>query len=225
MRHIQLHLAILTVIWSTAGAFAVEKNAPVGRQVTNFTLQDYRGKKHSLDDFSASKAVVVVFLGTECPLAKLYAPRLTALAEEFAPRGVAFVGINSNRQDSITEIAHYCRIHGIKFPVLKDLGNQVADEFGAVRTPEVFVLDAQRAIRYWGRIDDQFGVGYQKPKFDRRDLAEALDELLDGKPVSRSVTEAPVRIDAKSVTATARSRRLRWTLTRTCSAGPTRCVR
>src|SRR5206468_1459570 len=66
----------------------------------------------------------------------------------------------------------------------------VADQFGAVRTPEVFVLDSKRIIRYWGRIDDQYGVGYTRPKPGRRDLATALEELLDGKTVSTPVTEA-----------------------------------
>ena len=131
----------------------------------------------------------MAFLGTECPLAKLYAPRLVELAAEFKDRGVAFVGIDSNQQDSVTELAHYAQEHKIEFPLLKDAGNAIADQFGAVRTPEVFVLDADRVVRYWGRIDDQYGfsrsgVAYQRDEPKRRDLAVALDELLAGKPVS-----------------------------------------
>src|SRR5262249_51250468 len=75
-------------------------------------------------------------------------------------------------------------------PVLKDLGAEVADKFGAVRTPEVFVLDAERTVRYWGRIDDQYGVGYKRPKPTRRDLAAALEELLAGKTVSQPFVES-----------------------------------
>src|SRR5262249_20695746 len=68
--------------------------------------------------------------------------------------------------------------------------NKVADAFAAVRTPETFLLDGDRKIVYRGRIDDRFGVGYQRPKPTRSDLAEAIDELLAGKPVSKAV--APV---------------------------------
>jgi hypothetical protein len=93
-------------------------------------------------------------------------------------------------QDSISAIGHYAKVHGISFPILKDVGNVVAVRFGAVRTPEVFVLDQERVVRYWGRIDDQYGVGYTRPKASRRDLAVALEELLAGKPVSKPVTES-----------------------------------
>lgn len=158
--------------------------------VQDFTLRDYRGKEHSLSSFSGNEFVVGVFLGTECPLAKLYAPRLAALAEEYESRGVAFVGFNANQQDSITEIATYARRHGIEFPILKDLSNQFADQIGAERTPEAFVWDADGTVRYRGRIDDQYGIGYIRDKPLRRDLAIALDELLAGKPVSTPVTKA-----------------------------------
>src|SRR5690606_28343852 len=122
-------------------------------------------------------------------LAKLYAPRLAQLAETFEPRGVAFLGLNANRQDSITEIAAYARIHQLRFPILKDLGNEIADRLGAQRTPEVFVLDAERRIRYHGRIDDQYGIGTARPEAVRNDLQIALEELLDGKSVTVAETE------------------------------------
>eukprot|EP00913_Durusdinium_trenchii_P028362 g26590.t1 len=158
--------------------------------VGDFTLKDFRGKSHSLSDFRKQKIVVVAFLGTECPLAKLYGPRLAKLHAEFSKKGVAFVGINANSHDSITEIAAYARIHKLDFPVLKDLGNKVADKMGAVRTPEVFVLDEKRTVRYWGRIDDQYGVGYLRDEPTRHDLRVAIEELLAGKPVSQAVAKA-----------------------------------
>jgi peroxiredoxin len=162
----------------------------VGRPICDFTLRDFRGKEVSLRDFKDRKLVVVAFLGVECPLAKLYGPRLASLAKTYAPQGVAFIAINSNQQDSITELAHYARTHQIEFPLLKDPGNVVADQFGAERTPEVFVLNEQRAIAYRGRIDDQYVVGRQRTKATQNDLAAALDELLAGKPVTTPVTEA-----------------------------------
>jgi hypothetical protein len=109
------------------------------------------------------------------------------MAREFGPKGVAFLGIDANEQDGITQIAHLAREHHIEFPILKDVGNAVADQLGAQRTPEVFVLDEKRVVRYWGRVDDQYGVGYSRPRLTRRDLAVALEELLAGKPVSQPV--------------------------------------
>ena len=114
--------------------------------------------------------------------------------EQFDDARVAVVGIDSNRQDSIQEIASFAERNDIKFPILKDPGNKVADKFAAVRTPEVFVLDKDRVVRYWGRIDDQYGfadgLGYQRPEPSRSDLTEAVNELLAGKSVSVPVTEA-----------------------------------
>ncbi len=164
--------------------------SPLGKKIGNFKLQDFLGSWHALDDWHDKQAVVAVFLGTECPLAKLYGPRLAEMARQYESKGVAFIGVNSNQQDSLAEIAHYARVHGIDFPLLKDPGNRVADQFGAVRTPEAFVLDRQRVVRYWGRIDDQYGVGYSRSEPKRFDLAVALDELLAGKPVSTPLSTA-----------------------------------
>jgi peroxiredoxin len=183
-----LRFAAITIILAVACPAAAEL-AP-GRQVEDFRLKDVQGKEHALSDYPGSKLFVVAFLGTECPLAKLYGPRLSQLSEEYAPRGVTFLGVNSNVQDSVPEIAEYARQHGIDFPMLKDVKNRLADSIGAERTPEVFVLDAERKIRYRGRIDDQYGVGYVRSEPQRSDLKAALDELLDGKEVSTPATES-----------------------------------
>ena len=158
---------------------------PVGRKIDDFTVHDLFGKPHALAEWADNRLLVIVFLGTECPLSKLYGPRLDDLAAEFGPRGVAFIGVNPNAQDSLADVAAFVRLHKIAVPIFKDIDGSVADRMDAVRTPEVFVLDAGRVVRYWGRIDDQYGVGVRRPAPTRRDLAEALGELLDGKPVSR----------------------------------------
>jgi peroxiredoxin/mono/diheme cytochrome c family protein len=171
----------------------VASKSLVGGKIASFSLKDFRGQQYSLADFQDKKAVVVVFLGAECPIAKLYGQRLQQLATEFASQDVSFLGINANRQDSISELDQFARSHGIAFPLLKDVGNVVADNFGATRTPEVFVLDPQGHVRYHGRIDGQYsfgaGVGYAQPKAERRDLAEALNELLAGKEISVASTD------------------------------------
>ena len=173
---------------------AAEVSSPLGRAIDGFALGDHRGHIHRLADYADSSLVVVAFLGTECPLARLYAPRLVELADEYAPRGVQFIGIDSNQQDTLEKIAAFARRNELNFPLLKDPGNQVANLLGAARTPEVFVLDAARVVRYHGRIDDQYGystgVGYQRPEPTRRDLVAALDELLAGAAVSVPTTAA-----------------------------------
>jgi peroxiredoxin len=183
-------LALLVTAGFCAQAWPAESAKAIGRKIDGFTLRDFRGKTHTLADYHDNQLVVVAFVGCECPLAKQYAPRLKKLADEYAPRGVAFLGVDSNSQDTLTELAAYGRIHEIEFPLLKDPGNSMADQFAAVRTPEVFVLDRDRTIRYRGRIDDQYVVGRQRAAPSRRDLASALDELLSGAVVSVPQTDA-----------------------------------
>ncbi|MEQ8786722.1 MAG: redoxin domain-containing protein [Pirellulaceae bacterium] len=186
---VRVVLVILAVGALTASANAAEPRSHLGRQVEDFALKDYRGKTHQLSDVD-SKLVVLAFLGTECPLARLYGPRLAEIERRYAERGVAVLGVNSNVQDSTSEIAAYARLHKLDFPIVKDLGNRLADQLGAVRTPEVFLLDARRTVRYWGRIDDQWGVGYVREEPTRHDLIEAIDALLAGEAVARPITES-----------------------------------
>ncbi|MBI3410269.1 MAG: redoxin domain-containing protein [Planctomycetes bacterium] len=160
-----------------------------GPAVRDFRLKDDAGKTWSLDDFKDKKAVVVVFLGTQCPINNAFAPRLAELHQEYAGKGVGFLAINSNEHDTLETIALHAKKHGIPFPVLRDEAHLAADRFGAQRTPETFVLDAKRTIRYQGRIDDQYGIGFQRPQPTRRDLSIALDEVLAGKAVTTPKTE------------------------------------
>ena len=156
--------------------------------IKDFTLRDYHGQERSLEEFRDAEVVVVAFLGAECPLARLYGRRLNELQKEFGDSSVKFIGVNSNRQDSMTELAGYARAQQVDFPLLKDPGNKVADQFGAQRTPHVFVLDRRRAIRYSGAVDDQYGIGFQRKKPTKRHLAEAISDLLNNQPVATATT-------------------------------------
>lgn len=154
----------------------------IGSTAPAFELKDPQGVVVRLDE-PPSSATVVAFLGTECPLANLYAARLDEISRTF--KQVTVLGIFSNQQDSIAEIAHFGKTHNLSIPLLKDVGNVVADQFGAERTPEVFLLDAEKKVRYWGRIDDQYGIGYARNRPIRRDLRIAIEEVLAGKPISQ----------------------------------------
>lgn len=168
--------------------------AEIGARIDRFALPDVHGRTRELGDWAEKPLVVIAFLGTECPLSRQYAARLQELSQQYAERGVEFVGIDANAQDSLTDMSNFANQFGIKFTLLKDRDQSVADKFGAVRNPEVFVLDKDHSIRYRGRIDDQFGLGsssgYARTQVKVRNLGEALDELLAGKQVSQSVTQA-----------------------------------
>jgi peroxiredoxin/mono/diheme cytochrome c family protein len=180
----------LSIVLTTMLAWSPPTDTTGARPLT-FKLQDFRGGWHALDDAREKKLVVIAFLGTECPLASLYAPRLAELARGYDQKGVAFFGVDSNQQDAPSSMSRFAQEHDLPFPFLKDVGNELADRLGVDRTPEVFVLDAGRVVRYRGRVDDQFGFGVHRPAPSRRDLAGALDDLLAGHPIATPRT-APV---------------------------------
>lgn len=170
-----------------------------------FSLPATDGSVVSVGADSNVPYTVVCFLGAECPLANLYAPRLNRLATEFKNRGVRFVGINSNVQDSMPELVAYVKKHDLVFPMVKDYDRAAALKFGAVRTPEVFVVDDSGVIGYQGRIDDQYRPGLLRPKLARQDLRLAVEQLLSGERVAMPRTEAtgclislPREVDEKS---------------------------
>ena len=160
------------------------------KPTVGFRLQDHRGAWHTLDEARDRKVVVLAFLGTECPLAEAYAPRLAELARDFEKRGVGFFGVDANQQDGPVAIGRFAEKHGLPFPILKDVGNGLADRLGAERTPEVFVLDGSRAVVYRGRVDDQYAIGIHRPSPTRHDLVDALDAVLAGRPVATPRTDA-----------------------------------
>ena len=171
--------------------FSIGSAAPPAAQsqkVSGFALKDISGQTVSLANYQDKKAVVVFFIGTECRINNAYTPTFAALYREYTPKGVQFLAINSNKQDSLAKVKAHAKKYGLPFPVAKDDGNVVADLFGATRTPEAFILDPTGIVLYKGRVDDQFGIGYQKFQPTQRDLALALDEVLSGKPVSREMT-------------------------------------
>ena len=177
---------LLAVLTGLAGAATAA--SPEFAQVAQRPLPSSLGGEQALDGVQAPFRVIC-FLGTECPLAKLYGPRLDTLAREMADRGVAFIGVNSNPQDSPAEIVTYAEQHAIGFPILKDADQSVALALGATRTPEVVVIDDTGNVCYRGRIDDQYDPGVLRPEPTADYLADALVELTSGKPVSLPVTE------------------------------------
>ena len=115
----------------------------IGARIEGISARDVHGNPWSLAEVGRDKVVVLAFLGTECPLVKAYVPRLVELARKYEPKGVVFLGVDPNRQDSHTELSAFVRTNQIPFAVAKDLKQHIADAVGATRTPEVVVLDRE----------------------------------------------------------------------------------
>ena len=130
----------------------------IGREIDDFACRLSRQRIRARLNSPTKRSLSSRFSAMNARCAGNTDLRLEELSKEFADRGVAFLGINSNQQDTPTEVAAFVRACEITFPLLKDPGNVVADQFVAVRVPEVFVLDKNRKVRYRGRIDDQFGL-------------------------------------------------------------------
>jgi peroxiredoxin len=167
---------------------AAQKNAKVeiDQPVAPFSLPNYDGKTVSVGDWSTHKATAILFIATQCPISNAYNERMAEIAKTYGAKGVRFVGVNSNKQENVTEIAGHAKQHGFSFPVLKDEGNKIADRFEAQVTPEVYVVDNKGVLRYHGYIDDSRNPNNVKS----RDLQNALDALLANKPVPVKETSA-----------------------------------
>jgi peroxiredoxin len=152
-------------------------------------LRDVRGNRRALHDFKGYRAVVLAFLGTECPLSSLSLPGLIELEKRFRAQQVQFLAIYPNAHDDLDRVAAHAYDHDVPFPVLRDSGQRLADALGVSRVPTVVVLDGQFVVQYRGRMDDRYGVNFRRPKATREDLVQALDEVLAGKKVSVAATE------------------------------------
>ena len=201
----RLVLACLATIALIGVARAEEP--PIGRQVGtspgDFTLRDAStGQDVSLFYFRGKKAAVLVWMGTDCPVGNAYMPRLSELAKKYGPDGVVFLGINSNAHETAEQVAAHAKEFSAAFPVLKDVGGKVAEQYQAKRTCEVVLLDEKAVVRYRGMIDDQIGIGSRRPKAVQNHLSDAIDALLAGKPIDTTATTVvgcPIeKADAKS---------------------------
>ena len=165
---------------------------PIGAQGPSFDgLLGVDGQRYGVSDFDQHEVVVLVFSSNRCPTAKAYTDRLNDLQASYGPRGVQLVLINSNDphlypEESYPRMVSLSREMGYSFPYLFDEGQQVARLYGPTRTFHVFALDRERRLRYEGRFDDARVAG----SVTTNDLANALDDVLDGKPVRVPQTKA-----------------------------------
>jgi thiol-disulfide isomerase/thioredoxin len=196
----------LTLVLAAFGAltYGETRGAAIGQIAPDFELADLDGRAHALSAYRG-RVTIVAFLATKCPISNDYNERLRALAADYNSRQVAFLAINASADETPGEIRAHAARHGFTFPLLKDGTGSIADAYGATRTPEVYLIDKEGVLRYRGRIDN----ARKAAQIRRRDVREALDELLAGKaisvpetksfgcPIKRSKSGAPTAAQAK----------------------------
>lgn len=182
-----LRLALILAAFSALACQAVAQAPAIGAAAPDFRLTTIDGKAFALSTAAKDhKAVVVMFISTQCPYSNAYNDRMKDMASAYASRGVQFVGINSNKTEDAAEVAGHAKSHGHTFPIMKDPDNKVADLYDARHTPTVYVVDSQGKLRYAGRIDDQTNAA----DVTSPDLKNALDALLADQPIAKTTTKA-----------------------------------
>src|SRR6266550_4610074 len=141
----------------------------------------------TLDHFvsASSRGMVLVFLGTECPVARQYLPRLKELHAEYKSQGVQFLGIYSDTGVNVFRMATHTHDADIPFPVLQDVEHRLADLLEVECTPEVVVLDRKLEKLYQGAVDNQYARHGQRAAASEHYLRDALALLVKAETVNR----------------------------------------
>ena len=175
-------------------AFTLE----LGEPAPDFELPGVDGETRSLASFADADVLVVAFTCNHCPFVIGSEDRINAFHEIYGPRGVALACINSNETDNhpSDDFEHMkvrAREKGFAFPYLRDESQATALAYGALRTPHFFVFDADRRLRYTGRMDDN---PREAAKASTHELASAVDDLLAGRDVAVPLTN-PIGCNVK----------------------------
>ncbi|HMQ67900.1 MAG TPA: thioredoxin family protein [Ignavibacteria bacterium] len=181
-----LTIALLFTLTLTAFSNDRSEGYNVGDQVSDFVIANYDGSQYSMAE-NGAKATVIIFVSTECPFVQPYTERLINLQNEFGDKGVTIWAINSNNTESTDEVMNHAKEKGYNFPVLKDQESVVATQFGASRTPEVFLIDnSSMTVMYHGRIDDNKNAS----DVTSNDLQNAINDFLAGNAIAVNETKA-----------------------------------
>ena len=181
--------SFLSMVLSRGAEFPVMK---LGTPAPDFSLPGADGRTYTLKDFSDARLLAIIFTCNHCPTAQAYEERIKKLVTDYKPRGVAIVGINPNSNDAVrldelgyTDLDDSLEAMKIRaahkqfnFPYLDDGPTEtLSKKFGPIATPHVFIFDADRKLRYQGRIDNNEREDLVKT----HDTRSALDALLAGK--------------------------------------------
>ncbi len=169
----------LSVLLGASTAFALTP----GAVMDNFNAIDHQGTAHTLYASADRKAIVLMVQGNGCPIVRLALPGLKEIRSRYQQRGVEFLLLNSNLQDTRELVAQEAQKFAIDFPILLDQDQRIGEALQVVRTSEVFVIEPRTwKLVYRGPIDDRLSYEKQKPA-EKHYLTDALDAVLAGRPV------------------------------------------
>lgn len=196
MKILKTTFVLLAVV--TFFAFTVKTESTgykVGDMATDFSLENIDGKMVSLKDYKDAKGFIVIFTCNTCPYAVAYEDRIIALDKKYAEKGFPVIAIMPNNtevkpEDNMEAMRARAKAKGFTFPYLMDEGQKIYPQYGATKTPHVYILlktpDGNQ-VQYIGAIDDN----YQDAKAVNQKYAEdAVDALLSGKPIKETQTRA-----------------------------------
>jgi len=158
----------------------------IGSKAPDFNLLGVDNKFYSLDSFADKKILIVIFSCNHCPYVQAYEQRIISIQKEFSEKSVQIVAINSNEdknypEDSFDQMIKRSSEKQFNFPYLRDETQEVAKAYGATHTPEIFLFDQERKLRYHGKIDDNWK---EPEKVKYQYLRKAIEEVLEGIEVS-----------------------------------------
>lgn len=204
MKKLSMKMILSLLIFGTFAASTYQKEEtettkPVGKAgykigdtATDFNLKNVDGSRVSLAGIKNAKGYIVTFTCNECPFAILYEDRLIALHEEYAPQGYPVIAINSNDSseqagNSFENMKVRAKEKAFPFVYLVDEDRTIYPQYGATRTPHVFLLDQDLTVQYIGAIDDN---SHDAEAVKVRYVANAIDALEKGKKPTPDVTKA-----------------------------------
>ena len=185
----------MTVVMTLASVVLFAEGYAVGDKADGFILKNVDGKMVSLNDYPDAKGFVVIFTCNHCPYAKAWEGRIIDLDKKYKTKGYPVIAISSNDasivpDDDYDHMVAYAKEKGFTFPYLYDETQEVADKYGAMRTPHVYLLEKEKAgliVKYIGAIDNN----YKNPsEVTETYLADAIDAVLTGKDPNPSETKA-----------------------------------
>lgn len=153
--------------------------------IIEFSLKGTDGKVYSLDDFKEKDILVIAFICNHCPYVKALGKRFSEFQKKYAGKGVQLVAINPNDpntypEDSFDKMIEFAKKYDFTFPYLVDETQQAAKKYDAICTPDIYVYDKERKLRYRGRFDDNWK---EAEKVIEKDLEKAVNCLLEGKEI------------------------------------------
>jgi len=156
-----------------------------------FSLTDTGGSIHTAAEWTVKRAIVLLFVSTDCPLSNNYVPELNRINSAYAPRGVAVYAIQGDATVPVDQVRTHVKEYGYSFPYLFDANESLASYTGARSTPEAAVLSPRGDLLYLGRIDNRLeDYGKTRTTITEFDLRDALDAVLTGRPVPHPRTKA-----------------------------------